>query len=362
MIVDVVFRVDASPRLGAGHLTRCLTLAAHLKRNGARVKLLMRPIDAGAAGLIAAAGMECVILTPDSSGEVDERREFDWQADVDACVPRLRTQRRPLILVVDHYDLDARWEKRVRPEVDRLVVIDDLANRAHECDWLLDQTFGRDVKDYAGLVPDGCRFLLGAEFCLLRPQFAKARAATFFRPGSDFPRTLHLFFGSSDVRSNTPHFAGLILENFPNIAVKVALGRSVPSMERALDSLAKIHWGRLTWDKGISDMAAHITGCDVAVGAPGITTWERACLGVPGAYVAISENQEPLLEALALSGFCVYLGRDSTIDDVEFIERTRYFLNDHQRLAQMRATGLAAIDGLGIERVVRLMFQIECTR
>lgn len=357
--MEVVFRVDASLRLGGGHLARCLVLASAMIQCGARAKFLMRSTEPGFASMINNAGFECEVLEVDAECPSGKQGELDWLDDANACSRQIRKGARPFLLVVDHYDLDMRWETRIRAEVGNLMVIDDLANRAHECDWLLDQTFGRSADAYCGLVNKSCRFLLGTEFCLLRPQFEKTRAEQPLQIGEYVPRILHLFFGSVDSRSNTPRFAQLILRNFPEISIRAALGLPNSADERELQLLAKSYTGRFTWKQGISDMAAHIAGCDVAVGAPGGTTWERACLGVPSAYVAIADNQEPVLKSLADAGFCVYLGRDSRVADAEFVTRIRKFLDDHGYLAQIRATGLAAVDGHGAARVAHLVIQEE---
>jgi spore coat polysaccharide biosynthesis predicted glycosyltransferase SpsG len=98
-------------------------------------------------------------------------------------------------------------------------------------------------------------------------------------------------------------------------------------------------------------MAEHMSECDIAIGAPGMATWERACLGLPAAYVAVSENQIPILEKLAAQGFCAFIGLDRDIADKYFVETVTEFVGDGRKLAAMRDLGMVAVDGLGTERV-----------
>ena len=68
------------------------------------------------------------------------------------------------ILIVDHYGIDYRWESRLRPFCNRIMVIDDLADRKHDCDFLLDQNLGKSFQDYHGLVARSAKQFFGPEF------------------------------------------------------------------------------------------------------------------------------------------------------------------------------------------------------
>jgi UDP-2,4-diacetamido-2,4,6-trideoxy-beta-L-altropyranose hydrolase len=257
-------------------------------------------------------------------------------------------------LIVDHYGLAAEWEALVRPAVSGLMVIDDLANRPHACDLLLDQTHGADDTRYCGLLPGECQTLLGARYALLRPEFARAHGRS--PAGEARPRGLrmHVFFGTGDVRANVPRFARLLLESFADLELRVVAGvRPVATV--ALESLVSRYGHRLDWRPGVPDMAAHMSSCVIALGAPGMATWERACVGLPAAYIAVTDNQVPILGKLASDGFCVFLGRDTDLPDDAFVSGVARFLKDKTRLAAMRAAGLAAVDGHGADRVATVL-------
>src|SRR5260370_32876364 len=218
----VFFRVDASPETGGGHLSRCLALAECVARRGPVAHFLCAPLDPSYEEQIASRGYKISVvprgLTPvaDPAGWIE--------ADAQGCATLLATgHEMKRILIIDHYSIDARWARLLRPFVDRIVVIDDLANRAHDCDVLVDQAYGEDGSRYAALVPKGCVGLFGSRYALLHPEFAEWRAkrARSMRI-AEGGLVAHVFFGSEDHKGNTLRFTKLLLGVDPLREVRVA--------------------------------------------------------------------------------------------------------------------------------------------
>ncbi len=174
----VVFRVDASLQMGTGHVMRCLTLALVLKENGVDVRFICRKHKGNLIDKIRSNGFNVHELELLVEIEVDNRlAHSQWlgatqQQDADDCINILKVEKTNWI-IVDHYALDEQWQKRIKLYCKKLMVIDDLADRKHQCDVLLDQTFGRQQKDYLALTPEGCELLLGSQYALLRSEFSK---------------------------------------------------------------------------------------------------------------------------------------------------------------------------------------------
>lgn len=177
----VLIRTDASVEIGSGHLMRCLTLADQLRSEDSAVAFACRDLPGGLFDLLQTHGYRYARLpsaTPGSNAQQD-----DAEATLEAA-EKLFPDGLDW-LVVDHYGLDATWERMLRPHVRKLMVIDDLANRPHDCDLLLDQNYYRDLdRRYHGLVPEQCITLLGPTYVLLRPEFADARQQLRLRDGS----------------------------------------------------------------------------------------------------------------------------------------------------------------------------------
>ena len=189
MPVSVVFRVDASLQMGTGHVMRCLTLADALKIKGAVCHFICREQLGDLITRTRERGYQVHTLPVENVvvSEVDDEETYDnnkpahshwlgtrWKTDAELTSVILENLR-PDWLVVDHYALDAHWESEVRKNCKKLMVIDDLADRMHDCDLLLDQTFGRIEDTYKPWVPQQCKLLTGSKYSLLRPEFAALR-------------------------------------------------------------------------------------------------------------------------------------------------------------------------------------------
>lgn len=327
MTTQIAIRVDASRATGTGHVTRCATLAAAFAERGAAVTFYVRLSNLDLSRFIDRSGSTLVTIghdvTPADEADLLGRGRFDW-------------------LVVDHYGLDAEWERAVRPAVGRILVVDDLADRPHDCDAILDQTYGEDGARYEGLLPARCQGLFGSAYALLRPQFAEVRSRGLRPPARE---TAHIFFGGTDPAGHAPRFAALIAERFADMDLEVVLGESTGAQVGRPSP-------RIRWHRRVDDMAGLMARCSIAVGTPGVATWERACLGLPAAYLATAPNQLPLLELLTQRGLCQGWGMAEVIADDVFVDRFVAFVEDRKARAEFRAAGLAAVDGRGAGRVL----------
>lgn len=333
----MTIRTDASDSIGAGHFTRCLALADRVAALGGRVSFLARqahPVITGA--LAERAHLLLVLNLPESAPPEDDSQASARALDAGCDW-----------LVVDHYGLDDRWETSMRERARNVLVIDDLADRCHDCDILVDPGYGRIGADYAGLVPQAAELLVGTRFALLKDTFAARRNAA---PLHLERQRVHVFFGSGAAAMQwLAQYCEWLLDAFSNIQV-CAVGRGD---RKAMQALGQRHASRLDWQQQVDDMAAHMATCDVAVGAPGSATWERACVGLASALVATAVNQVPVLRVLDGAGLCRFLGSAWDLDAARFTAGVAAFLDNKVALADMRALGVAAVDGGGVDRVVR---------
>ncbi len=146
----VVFRADASLNIGSGHVMRCLTLANALRESGASCFFVCREHPGNLLELIREQGFEAIGLPLPKTFESLHGKHSSsrltyagwlgdsWQRDAEQTLAALNGELADW-LVVDHYALDSAWEESLRPACRRLLVIDDLADRDHRCDLLLDQ-------------------------------------------------------------------------------------------------------------------------------------------------------------------------------------------------------------------------------
>lgn len=335
--MKVFFRVDASETVGFGHMVRCLVLADAIAARGGECIFLLRDVSHRAAHLLENTEHAICNLGLASSATPTEDAQASTQAIQTAAD----------WIVVDHYGLDACWESVVRAKTKRLLAIDDLADRPHDCDVLVDPGFGRQPTDYSDLLKRQSMVLLGTKYALLRQEFAQ-----FHNTAPSWPTICraHVFFGGGD-STWLPKYVGVMLRAAPALNI-FAVGAAD---ETAMTELLKAYGHRLTWRPYVVDMALSYSECDIAIGSPGTATWERACVGLPAGVVATARNQVPILRNLEQQGFCRYLGEAWALDESEFAQGFQSFLNDRSELSAMRSVGIAAVDGRGVQRIAEIV-------
>jgi UDP-2,4-diacetamido-2,4,6-trideoxy-beta-L-altropyranose hydrolase len=344
----VAIRVDAGLAMGAGHFMRCLTLAQGLVAAGAIVRMISQGLPAHLQALGRTAGCEVVAL-PGPEPAPAPWPEAATAADASATVAALGS--RWDWVVVDHYALGAGWEAAVHPLAGRILAIDDLADRDHACDVLVDQNLYRDAElRYRGRVPAGCRLLLGPRYALLRAEFAALHAAARPREGA-VTRQL-ISFGGADSENHTGGaLAALEGVLAPGCQVDVVLGASHPRREELLAQCAArgfrahVQTGR---------MAELMSQADLAIGAGGISTWERCCVGLPAIVAVIAANQRQLVADGGAAGILQPLAAGGDFTGHLRRELAALLASPERRRA-ISVAGLAAVDGRGAERVLEAM-------
>ncbi len=358
--MKVAFRVDANADIGLGHLMRCLALADRLAAAGACCHFL----GYGDVVRASVADRHVFYSLPDVPAErlddVDAEGVQDyahwlpggWRADAAACLDVLADIGHVDWLVVDHYALDRRWEEMLVPATVRLMVIDDLADRDHACDLLLDQNLVEGLETrYHLRVPAGCRQLLGPRYALLRPEFAAIRPAAQGRPTLAGVKSILVMFGGADAVDLTSVAVAVLREIAYAGSVNVVVGPLYANVAALRKSLAALPGAILhVAPRGLADLMA---GADFVVGSPGVSSWERCVLGAPAAVVTVATNQAQIATALAKVGAHWHLGAvgRGTFDALK--AALTLALHSPDSLEGMRRSAFAVCDGLGTDRVAR---------
>lgn len=310
---SVVFRTDAALHIGTGHVMRCLTLANALKAQGATTMFVCRDHTGHLCEVIQKQGHACLLLpapttsivtTPDSEQRPPHRGWLgeDWETDAQQTLNALAGGHFDW-LVVDHYALDANWERAVRLCADRIMVIDDLADRQHDCDLLLDQTLGREPVDYADWLPATCRLLTGVNYALLRPEFSHWREFSLARRQRPILKQVSLNMGGVDAANMTGQVLNALAASAlpEGLMVTVVLGLAAPH-RHDVTSLARSLPFRTNVMSHVDNMAELMANSDLAIGAAGTTSWERCCLGLPTLLFVLAPNQLDSASALQAAG------------------------------------------------------------
>lgn len=365
----ILFRSDASLTIGSGHVMRCRSLARQLQRHGGLVCFICRRQRGDFIDLLEQEFP--VLVLPEhlpAYREGLEGRELygAWlgcsqEQDAAECLEVLGLAgiTSASWLVSDHYGLDASWQGIVLAGLSgggartKLLVIDDLADRSHEADLLLDQNFFGEAtgQRYQGLVKAQCCQLLGPHYALLGPEYALLHP---LMPQRAELRRVLVFFGGVDPANLTSRtLSALLVPALAHLAVDVVLGLHSPHRQ-AVEDLVTLR-PHTTLHGCLPSMAGLIARADLAIGAGGASTWERACLGLPSLVVAIADNQLPFTKALDQSGYLQLLGDGATVTTEQIVSALL------ARIGEPFAadSGFELTDGWGGARLAMAMLGVQ---
>jgi UDP-2,4-diacetamido-2,4,6-trideoxy-beta-L-altropyranose hydrolase len=338
---------------------RCLTLAEGLRSRGSRVTFVSREHDGHLLALIAERGFAVHALPAPADGwaSIDRLVHGDWLgATIDEDAAQTLTALSQANedfdwLIVDHYGVDERWERSLRSIARRVSVIDDLADRKHDCDLLLDQNLVADYEmRYAGLVPQRCTLLLGPTYALLQPLYAQLRANAL--PRDRVVKHILVFFGGSDVLGLTEKSVRAFLNlNLTDVFLHVVVV-SDTQKNSALAELSEGH-DNINLFSRLPSLAPLMARADLAIGGGGSSSWERLCMRLPALVVTLAENQRPMCEELHRFGLVRLLGDAGTIS----VESIQFALSEllsaplHPDFDRPEIT----VDGEGAKRVLAFL-------
>lgn len=351
----VLLRADASLSIGTGHVIRCLTLAQALRQAGVDCEFLCRPHPGDRIGLLIEQGfvVHSLPVLPGSSTKLTGyQRWLGCTEEEDAAQSQAVIRGNYDLIIVDHYGLGTSYQKAMRQQARHIMVIDDLANRPHDCDLLLDQNLLPDMDTrYQGLVPTSCRTLLGPRYALLREEFFAPPL-----PRSTTPRLL-VNFGGSDIYGLTMLALSAIERlKIPLLRVDIIIAAQHPDyadLKARCDRLGHVNLHRQT-----AQMASFMQQATLMLGTGGTTHWERCITGLPGLVVTVADNQRPVTAWLDKLGACLWLGDDKQIDLDTLTETLQTYLLDSMSLALMSRQARAILPpDAGTQKVV----QAVCT-
>ncbi|WP_417482171.1 UDP-2,4-diacetamido-2,4,6-trideoxy-beta-L-altropyranose hydrolase [Maricaulis sp.] len=337
----VLFRADARPELGGGHIMRCLSLAASLKARGASIAFACAPGSAELVPALSRSGHP--VMTARSAADFDLPEAWNGQADA---------------IVVDLYSSTRADESRMRRIAPVIAVLEDLPERLHDCDLLVDQGFDLLPSDYAARVPPGTTLLLGPDMTPLRPDFARLRAASLARRGDDgeLSRVL-VSMGLTDVGGISAQIVALVRASLPAVTIDVILGPrapSLPGLQQAAEGDPNLN---ILVD--VDRMAERVMAADLAIGAGGGSALERCVLGVPSIVIVLAENQRPAARAMARAGAALTIESPEAV--TELLPSLLRSVSTRQ-LADLSGKAAGLCDGQGAERITTALLDLIARR
>lgn len=358
--MKIVFRTDASIQIGTGHVMRCLTLADALRLEGADCTFICRAHTGHLIELIRAQGHHVVALAAHEAPIIDTASSTtsahaiwlgtDWITDASDTQNAIGSSTVDW-LVVDHYALDESWEKAMRTHCHRIMAIDDLADRRHDCDLLLDQNLGRTEEHYRQLIPRTATSLIGPRYALLRPEFSALREESLAK--RKHPQLKHLLITLGGVDKD--NVTGNVLNELRScdlpseLHITVVIGAHAPWLQNVQDAAEAMPWSTQVL-VNVKHMARLMVDSDLAIGAAGGTAWERCSLGLPSLMIVTAENQRNGAASMQKIG-AAFLCRSHS-DISAFMKNSILSSNQHTLMKQQSMAAAAITTGNGATLVL----------
>lgn len=349
---------------------RCLTLASQLRESGVEAIFICREHPGNLIEWIKESGFRVCSLplskktllsdSNSASYEVDVCENWlgnAWESDAEETLHVLGGARADC-LIVDHYAIDKRWEATLRHRVEKIVVIDDLANRVHECDVLLDQNLGSQESDYLLKVPVGTILLIGPRYALLRPDFSRLRTESLARRISSSCQKIAISMGGVDISNQTSKILNALSyhEFLKPIEVDVILGHTAVHIEAIMTLLLDLPY-KVNLHIGTPKIAEILAESDLLIGAGGTTVWEACSLGLPSLLIVAAKNQIKSVTQLNKLGCALMLDGSMPIS-IDLPKKMKYIMtSDH--LKKMSKACAVVTDGLGAKLVARKLLELS---
>ncbi len=331
----IVFRVDGNANLGLGHVMRCLTLGRVFSQSGYDILFICSQDSLAAGQYIENSQFQLAYILPGDTAEYDAKQCLSIIQSLDVYM-----------LVVDHYLLDARWESLMFSRDTKLMVIDDLANRQHQCDILLDNSYGRQEYEYQPLTNPGCQYLLASDYSLLRSEFHNLlEQAKVKRKETQGINNILVNFGATDHKN----LSSRCIDVLQNLQFAGEIHLLISSASKWLNDIEKKceKFTKTSLHIDAKNVAELMLNADLAIGSVGTSSWERCCLGLPTIGIVVADNQTNIANQLVRLGvmdLTTITGLNKSL--MEYL--TNFNIEKWQGMSN---EAFLVCDGLGAERV-----------
>ncbi len=348
--MKIAFRLDSSLQIGSGHVFRCLALSNWLRAKNAEVIFICRSLQGNLMPLIKNNGYKVQALANRVGRKL---KGISWVRDAEQTINVLKDYNDLDWLVLDHYAIDKKWEAKIRKHVKRIMVIDDLADRQHDCDLLLDQNLYQNMETrYDKLVPRKCRKLLGPRFVLLRSEFLEVRKK--IKPRNGRVRRIIIYFGSGDLTDETSKVLRAIsLCSLSHIQIDIVLGINNPHKKSIMKMASSMKF--VNCYNYVINMAEFMANADLFIGAGGVTTYERSCLGLPSLVITVAKNQVQAIADLSRAGCLRFCGKNNEINPQDISNHLEHLIANPAILKEYSRNSMQLVDGRGTQRCVDFM-------
>ena len=342
----IFIRVDSSTKIGYGHLIRCISLADTLKKSF-KINFICTNLNGNLISQICKKKFEVFRFNTKS-------QRINVKKDAEKTISIIKKHRnKKSLLILDSYILSQEWENRVKPYVKRLIVIDDLMDRKHSCDLIIDQNLHTQMNSlYTKSVPKNCIKLLGPDYAILRNQFIAQRKYAKIR---SLPiKNILVSFGGTDNENHTLHALTSLKKLNSDVNVNVVTGTANIG-KKIIKNFCKKNFNYNYFEQ-VENMVKLMQVADLCIGSSGTTTWERCCVGLPAIAIVTSNDQKDIASAVSKNKCIINLGKIKKSDNVNYVRLMKNLKNSE--LQNMSRNCMKLVDGKGAARISKYIFSM----
>ncbi len=330
MTTNFVFRVDSSINIGSGHVSRCINYALYLKKLGNNVSFVCRELNGNIIHKIKLNKIKVHILNLRQNNKLKKKRNYNkflgdtLKNDLEDTISVIKRFDKVDLLIIDHYWINYSWQKLIKNYVNKILVIEDLYNRKHYCDFLLNyNNFSNAKKIYSKLNNKNTRLLLGPKYLLLPKDYY-----------SNYNRIdlnkikIFIFFGHSDNNNLTIKVLRYLIniKNF-NFFYNIAIGEESRKLKLIKKLFGKSkNYKIFVQTKNIKKV---LLNSHLAVGSGGFNSFERIRLCVPSIVISNAANQNWVCKFLSNKKLIEYLGNEKSINKSVFENKIKELIYNY---------------------------------
>jgi len=335
----ILFRVDASPEIGLGHLMRCLALAQGFHEINLPTVFVVRESSLNCTELLLHQGITVTSIPKDTS--IKKEIEF-----LKAAISKYS----PLAVVLDGYDFGYEYQQQLKSDKLKLVFIGSNNDHHYAADIIVNQNIWATKEALYNNISGDVKLLLGNKYLLLRNEILKAEPVVI---NNRLSNILVTFGGSRySMHSFTIYDC---LKDLPFLFNLVAGDNAGGLMEKnPLTGLNDHQFNHnLSVFKNIYDLSSLMQQADLVICAAGSTCWELCYLGVPFITYILADNQEQNAACLQNLGISLNMGWWQDFDCNRCRQTIISLADNPQQRKDMHKAARKIVDGKGVERVVR---------
>lgn len=342
----IVFWVDASFKIGGGHLERCLALSTYAnKRNVQTIFITTEKQTSEQIGV----GQHSILMPKSNE-------------DICKALKKLKMKFNIRCLVSDiNYSTDVRGRREylqflrlVKDSGIYLVSIEVPETDVFASDCVVIPYLGAEAISYENF-SEG-QFLLGSNYFFLKEDFTLLEKKLKVSASVD---SIIISMGSSDPEGITLKILDVMVYLDEDIHLDVVLGGMNQLDIVEVESHLKNYKGSWEIHNNITNIATLMNNVDLALCNNGLTRYELASIGVPTIFVSNNQKDVKFSEVFASFGSAYHLGWHADLSIEESSAQINGLIHDLKRRQQMSEKGMQLVDGCGVARVFSKIMSLQ---